>query len=65
VDEAKIKAIIEKSISAQSDMERALGYELLEYRQTLSADEAKKHFEGRLERMNRFSDRRNDRRKSK
>lgn len=65
VNEARINTIIENSISAQSDMERALGHELLEYRKTLGAAEAKQHFEGRLEHMDRYSERRNNRRESK
>lgn len=65
VDEAKITEIIERSIGAQSDMERALGYKLLEHRKTLSASEAKEHFNGRLERMNRYDERKNNRRDTK
>ncbi len=65
VDEAKITTIIDRSISAQSEMERALGNEVLKYRKTLSAEEAKEHFDARLERMNRFEERIKNRRETK
>lgn len=64
IDEAKINTIIEKSIGAQSNMERALAHKLLEHRKTLSAAEAKEHFDGRLDRMNRYEERRNNRREN-
>ncbi len=65
VNEARINTIIEKSIGAQSDMERALGHEILAYRKTLGAAEAKEHFNARLERMDRYKERRTNRRETK
>ncbi|MBW6514151.1 MAG: periplasmic heavy metal sensor [Candidatus Syntrophosphaera sp.] len=62
VDEARIHAIIERSVSAQSDMEQALGMRLLELRKTISAEEAKAHFTERLERIERINKRIQDRR---
>lgn len=44
LDEAKVRAIIEKSVSAQGKMEKALGTKLLEQRKTMGAEEAKEHF---------------------
>ncbi|MCB5246911.1 MAG: periplasmic heavy metal sensor [Candidatus Cloacimonetes bacterium] len=65
VNEAKITAIIERSIGAQSEMERALADKLLEYRKSLGPAEAKEHFNGRLDRMERYEERRNNRRETK
>lgn len=62
INEAKINTIIDRSISAQSDVERVMGHNLVEYRKTLNAGEAKEHFTGRIERMNKYNDRKNNRR---
>ncbi len=62
VNETEILSIIDRSIQAQSDLERAMGQKLLEYRKNLSAQEAEEHFNTRLERMKRFEERRNNRR---
>lgn len=57
IDETRINAIIEKSITAQSKLERALATQLLESRKAMSAQEAKQNFQERLDRMNRRKDR--------
>lgn len=62
VDEAKVKAIIEESVTAQSNMERALGNQLLELRKTMSAAEANEHFGERFDRIERINKRIQDRR---
>ncbi|NLW18519.1 MAG: hypothetical protein GXY81_02390 [Candidatus Cloacimonetes bacterium] len=62
VNETKILSIIERSIQAQSGLEHAMGQKLLEYRKTLTAEEAQEHFSARLDRMKKFEERRNNRR---
>lgn len=60
IDESKINAIIDKSITAQSKLERALGSKLLTERKAMSAQEAKQSFQERLDRMNRRKDNQED-----
>ncbi|GAB1468400.1 hypothetical protein MASR2M64_11240 [Candidatus Cloacimonadota bacterium] len=48
LDEAKIASIIDSSLIAQSRLERTLGGKILAYRKTMSADEAREHFNQRV-----------------
>lgn len=61
LNEANINEIIERSISAQTLLERDLGLHLIEVRRSMSAEEAREHFTRRLENIQP----RNDRRKRK
>ena len=65
IDEVKVKAIIEKSVEAQSNMERAMGYKMLEWRKTMTAQEAEEHFSSRMARPDNQEERINQRRKAK
>jgi hypothetical protein len=65
IDEAKVKAIIEKSVEAQSKMERAMGYKMLEWRKTMSAQEAKELFSSKVARLDTQGEKNNQRRKAK
>ena len=65
IDEAKVKAIIEKSVEAQSNMERAMGYKMLEWRKTMSAQEAKELFSSKVARLDTQGEKNNQRRKAK
>lgn len=49
IDEARINAIIDSTVSAQNQLERRLGQRLLDYRKTLNAQEAKEQFQKRAE----------------
>jgi hypothetical protein len=51
INEAKITSIIDSSLIAQNQLERTLGANLLAYRKTLSAKEAREHFQRRIERV--------------
>jgi hypothetical protein len=62
INEARIDSIIDESIQAQSNMETALGHKLLEIRKSMTPEEAKRHFSGRLDFMQRSEERRQDRR---
>ncbi len=51
VDEAKVSSIIDSSLIAQSQLERTLGEKILAYRKTMTAQEAREHFQSRIENM--------------
>lgn len=57
VDEARIAGIIDSSLVAQNKLERRLGEKILAFRKTLSAEEAREHFERRAENMHNRSPR--------
>ncbi|MDD2228978.1 MAG: hypothetical protein PHY48_06170 [Candidatus Cloacimonetes bacterium] len=48
LDEAKIASIIDSSLIAQNQLERTLGGNILAYRKTMSAEEAREHFQRRI-----------------
>lgn len=65
VDEVKVASIIDSSLIAQNQLERTLGEKILAYRKTMTAKEAREHFQSRIENMQsrshkiqRFRDRR-------
>lgn len=51
INEARINGIIEKSLVAQTALERELGASMLELRKNMNADEAKIHFDNRIKRL--------------
>ncbi|MEN6444652.1 MAG: hypothetical protein ABFC98_01245 [Candidatus Cloacimonas sp.] len=56
VDMNKVNALIDSSLIAQNNLERKLAERMVEYRKTLSAEEAKEHFLRRAEfAKNRFN----------
>ncbi len=57
LNEAKVRGLIERSIAAQSALERDLGNNLLLKRKSLSAAEAETYFRQRLQRMEDRNDR--------
>lgn len=59
VDEAKVASIIDSSLVTQNQLERRLGEKILAFRKTLSAEEAREHFQRRLENMDKRSQRMN------
>lgn len=60
VDEKAVTAIIDRSVAAQGKLEHSLGLRLLEQRKSMDAKEAREYFERRLERMQEFQNRRNN-----
>ncbi|HOZ00329.1 MAG TPA: hypothetical protein PLG20_00835 [Candidatus Syntrophosphaera sp.] len=58
VNEARINAIIDKSVANQSAMELALGHKMLELRKGMNADEAREYFGRHQDRMERYQNRR-------
>lgn len=51
VDEVKINAIIDSSLVVQSNLEHRLGKKILAYRKTMTAAEAREHFQRRADNM--------------
>lgn len=51
INETDITAIIDSSLDAQSSLERALGYRLLDIRKQMSAAEAEDYFSSRARQM--------------
>ena len=51
VDEAKIHTIIDSSLAVQNNLECKLGENILAYRKTLTAEEAREHFLRRAEHL--------------
>lgn len=51
INEAKISTIIDSSLIAQNQLERTLGAKMLAYRKTMSAEEAREHFQRRMDRV--------------
>ncbi|MCB5254063.1 MAG: hypothetical protein RBR69_09265 [Candidatus Cloacimonadaceae bacterium] len=51
IDETNIIAIIDSSLDAQSSLERALGYRLLDIRKQMNAAEAEDYFSSRAKQM--------------
>jgi len=49
INETRINAIIDSTVSVQNQLERRLGLRVLEYRKTLTAQEAKEQFQKRAE----------------
>ena len=52
-------------MEAQSKMERAMGYKMLEWRKTMSAQEAKELFSSKVARLDTQGEKNNQRRKAK
>ena len=65
IDETKVRAIIEKSVEAQSKMERAMGYKMLEWRKTMTDEEAKEYFSPKVARLKTQEKKINQRRQGK
>ena len=61
INEARVKQILESSLVAQSSLERDLGDVLLQLRKSMSAAEAKTHFENRIKRLEQRHERREKR----
>ncbi len=51
IDETKIQAIIDSSLTAQNNLEKHLGMSILELRKQMSAAEAKEHFTARAKQL--------------
>ena len=49
VDMTKVNALIDSSLVAQNNLERRLAERMVAYRKTLTAEEAKEHFQRRAE----------------